>query len=171
MKSCPRCGQAKSTDEFYRDNRAHDGLRSECRDCCNSANLTYKKNPSTWKPCTECGGNDRTPSGACRPCNRATTARGRTANPNRAEKYNALWENRNPERAALIHRVSARVRYAIQRGALVRATACEGCGASGGRIEAAHHDYQRPLDVQWLCVPCHRLWDAQQPKTAGLRSA
>jgi hypothetical protein len=75
------------------------------------------------------------------------------------------WNARNPERAALSKAATDKVRTAIQRGILARPSACEECGISGKRIEAAHHDYTRPLDVRWLCVPCHRRWDATKPKT------
>ena len=60
------------------------------------------------------------------------------------------------------------VARAIQRGSLVRATACELCGRHQddpalirvrGRhqqvIQADHRDYDRPLKVTWLCIPCH----------------
>lgn len=55
-----------------------------------------------------------------------------------------------------------KVENAIQRGRLTRPTICERCGREphpfrDGRsaIQAHHHDYGKPLDVQWLCQPCH----------------
>jgi hypothetical protein len=50
----------------------------------------------------------------------------------------------------------ARVKLALKSGALVRPDACSRCGGSGnGRIEAHHEDYDKPLDVIWLCKSCH----------------
>lgn len=55
------------------------------------------------------------------------------------------------------------VRNAIKRGELVRPSACQRCGCvpaptSDGRaaIQAHHHDYDKPLDVEWICAKCHR---------------
>lgn len=57
----------------------------------------------------------------------------------------------------------SKVRNAIKYGVLVRPDICERCGkdpgkASDGRskIHAHHHDYDKPLDVEWLCAKCHR---------------
>jgi hypothetical protein len=42
--------------------------------------------------------------------------------------------------------------YAIQTGKLKRLP-CEVCGS--GKSQAHHSDYSRPLDVRFLCYPCH----------------
>jgi hypothetical protein len=53
-------------------------------------------------------------------------------------------------------RAHATVKRALYSGALVRPNACEQCGQSGIRAQAHHEDYDRPLDVTWLCIICHR---------------
>ena len=53
---------------------------------------------------------------------------------------------------------------AVQQGVIQRHTSCEQCGSTGtfknGRtsIQAHHDDYNKPLEVQWLCQTCHHKW-------------
>ena len=62
---------------------------------------------------------------------------------------------------------------AIERGIVVRKAACERCGNSGtfkdGRsaVQAHHSDYNKPLEVMWLCQPCHHEWHKKN-KAKGL---
>jgi hypothetical protein len=55
-----------------------------------------------------------------------------------------------------------RVYMAIERGELVRPDQCEDCGGPGreyrdGRagIHAHHDNYEKALEVRWLCGDCH----------------
>lgn len=56
------------------------------------------------------------------------------------------------------------VEKAIKRGALINPHVCSSCGSSGqfkdGRssIQAHHDDYDKPLEVRWLCQKCHHEW-------------
>ena len=43
---------------------------------------------------------------------------------------------------------------AVGRGDLVRPTECSRCD-SKSRTLGHHEDYSKPLDVVWLCYPCH----------------
>jgi len=45
---------------------------------------------------------------------------------------------------------------AVRAGELVRPECCSACGDERPRIEGHHEDYGRPLDVDWLCVRCHK---------------
>ena len=50
---------------------------------------------------------------------------------------------------------------AIARGELVRPKACEVCNFKNRRIEAHHPDYEKPLEVNWLCTACHSQFDKE----------
>lgn len=53
---------------------------------------------------------------------------------------------------------------AIERGIIIRKDVCETCGETGifkdGRtkVQAHHPDYNKPLEVMWLCQKCHHEW-------------
>ena len=47
-----------------------------------------------------------------------------------------------------------KVNVAEQNGTLVRPDSCELCLCTD-KVEAHHVDYDRPLDVKWLCSICH----------------
>ena len=59
--------------------------------------------------------------------------------------------------------------YHVRCGNVIRPEACESCGRSGLKIEGAHKDYSRPLDVRWLCRSCHVKWDKAEPKGVTVR--
>ncbi len=71
---------------------------------------------------------------------------------------------RTPE----MHRAHEAVRKAIKSGKLTRPSCCDQCH-SEGTIEAAHTDYQKQLQVRWLCISCHRSEDAHNPKSKECR--
>ena len=62
--------------------------------------------------------------------------------------YNKEWRQRNPEKVRAHWAVSNAIRY----GKLQRQP-CEVCGET--KSHAHHDDYNKPLDVKWLCHGCH----------------
>ena len=86
---------------------------------------------------------------------------------------NKVWRDENPEAVAVINRrantkyeaanpekkkAHGAIKRAIARGELERPSLCEHCG-DAQFVEASHTDYSKPLDVEWLCRPCHRMKD------------
>ena len=65
-------------------------------------------------------------------------------------------------------RAHNKVEKAVKAGRMQRPDHCEHCGEkpppfADGRtaIQAHHDDYQRPLQVRWLCQPCHHQWHTE----------
>lgn len=64
---------------------------------------------------------------------------------------------------------------AIKRGQIVRPGRCEKCGSvdsfRDGRsaIQGHHTDYNKPLDVMWLCQKCHHEWHKHNKSIARRR--
>jgi hypothetical protein len=105
----------------------------------------------------------------CKDCVKARVREHRATNP-KVQEYDRWRYHNHPHRKnyakkhpAHIKKAHYTVGNAIRAGKLTRPNICEECGQERF-TEAAHSDYSRPLDVRWLCVSCHRRWDALEPK-------
>jgi hypothetical protein len=67
----------------------------------------------------------------------------------RRREYMRRWSQTKKGRAKVT------VRGARRRGDLVPAEMCELCDQPAEHMHAHHEDYDRPLDVRWLCARCH----------------
>lgn len=58
------------------------------------------------------------------------------------------------------HREQTRAKSMLHRklkqGSIVKPSSCQDCFDSESPIEAHHPDYSKPLEVEWLCISCHR---------------
>jgi len=57
----------------------------------------------------------------------------------------------NPRKSMARHLVA----YAVTIGYIEKPLSCSLCGENDKRIEAHHTDYEKALEVQWLCQSCH----------------
>jgi len=55
----------------------------------------------------------------------------------------------------------------LKTGRIERPPACQRCGLETEKLDAHHADYTRPLDVFWLCGPCHNIVHPHHPKSGG----
>ena len=53
------------------------------------------------------------------------------------------------------HRARKVASAALKDGSLHKPQACERCDKRTPALAAHHADYSKPLDVDWLCRPCH----------------
>lgn len=94
-------------------------------------------------------------------------ARPLSPQPKRKRTYNRRYEPKKQKARWLVHQ-------AVNKGELVRPAECDQCGRGKCRIEGHHEDYDKPLDVEWLCKSCHsyrhspyqdEIGDPNEPKT------
>lgn len=82
--------------------------------------------------------------------NNAASARWIKNNPDKARKNCLDYQKRNPDKVAC-WRAYAK---ALKQGLLIRPAACSRC-AKPCKPDGHHHDYSKPLAVEWLCRRCH----------------
>lgn len=135
MKACFKCGETKPLDDFYKHSQMGDGHLNKCKDCAKIDVRRHRiENPDRVREY------DRARSQL--PHRKAMRKAG----------YNREWDI-HPDRMKARNAVS----NAVRDGRLLKQS-CAFCG--GESHEAHHHDYTKPLDVTWLCRPCHRRFHA-----------
>jgi hypothetical protein len=130
-KTCFKCQTVKPLDEFYKHSEMADGHLNKCKEC-NKQDVTNNRHKNI----------DR-----IREYDRV-----RSKNAQRikaAAEITKAWRSEDKRRSSC-HSVVAR---AIKSGKLVRQP-CVRCAAE--KSLAHHEDYDKPLDVMWLCQPCHK---------------
>ena len=138
IKGCFKCGQDKEISEFYKHSRMADGHLNKCKEC---TKRDVRK--------------DRQVSERAR-----TYDRKRSQSPERKRKLNKLTKRM---RAKFPEKYKARNKLyaAVRDGRLEKPEECSKCGEIPRQLEAHHEDYDKPLEVIWLCTRCHRVMDGQ----------
>jgi hypothetical protein len=131
---------------------------------CHKAKLLYN-----FK---KCGIDKKYYSRTCQECmaykNREYQMQYETRNMEHRKLLHKEWYRRNRgKRIALYNskpcKAKEKVRTALRNGVLIKPISCSQCGEI--RILNAHHpDYNKPLQVIWLCCPCHRTLHESQRK-------
>ncbi len=145
-KKCFKCGDAKARTEFYRHPQMVDGLLGKCKECTKMDARTHR-DANLGKILKY----DRNrPNATARKADARRRYRERISTPEgRAREWAAKKKYAIGDRRAC-HII---VCNAIRDGRLKRMP-CERCQAEE-HIHAHHENYTKPMDVIWLCRPCH----------------
>ena len=146
-KRCVFCHETKPLDDFYRNRTRPDGRQNYCRRC--TAEKQGPRSKRYYESHRE----------------QSKVAARTWSKVNRDLEYarkRALRKS-HPEPVRLYGRVMYQIRKAIAEGRLVRPEQCEACNLPC-KPDAAHYDYEQPLNVRWLCRGCHVSWDRREPK-------
>lgn len=148
MKPCIKCEKQKPLDEFYAHAQMADGRLNKCKSCCR---IDVKQNRDARREYYLDYDRNR---------------------PNKAERCKQTIEYHKTEKGKLVkakamrsYRAKHPFRYkavnmvnnAIRSGELSKPLLCETCNCEK-ELQAHHCDYNKPLDVMWLCVACHQEW-------------
>ncbi len=129
-KTCFKCLVEKPLSAFYRHSKMADGRLGKCKDCAKidvSKNYRLRRNYYAEYERNRFKEKDRKIA---------------------VKKYVAKRRNKSPEKYLASYLTS----NAIRDGRLIREP-CEVC--RGKKSEAHHEDYNKPLDVIWLCRKHH----------------
>lgn len=179
------CGSSVPSDSVYCPNPAQSGKRTSrsgpcgcgavkqpgerfCSRECGSRYWAKRKAERQAATCVKCGADfqalkDAVRKGAGIYCSTACCAAHATETGKFAGANNPRWlggvstdNMRYRRRQIERHPVEEAARRAVSRevraGRMTRGP-CEACGAE--RAQGHHDDYSKPLDVRWLCRPCH----------------
>ena len=140
MRVCKVCGNEKALTEFPPYTvRGKTGFRYTCRNCWNAK----------WSPVIAAHQNRYYDTNAnLRERVKARALRSHRENPAAAQRRNAVYAERHPEKAA----AKREVMLAVRSGRLLRQP-CSVCGAK--KADAHHDNYSQPLNVLWLCRTHH----------------
>lgn len=130
-KECFKCKAIKPIAEFYKHSMMADGYLNKCKECAKN-DATEQRNKNIEK---------------VRAYDKA-----RAKEPHRAKlaaEVNKAWRAEDARRS----KAHGAVASAIRKGLLV-STPCIRCGEQ--KSLAHHEDYDKPLEVMWLCQPCHK---------------
>jgi len=130
-KECFKCKTVKPLEEFYKHSAMADGHLNKCKECTKK-DVGQHREQNLEKV--------------------RAYDRERGKNKERlkaAVEINRAWRAEDKRRMAAHNAVSR----AVRNGHLFREP-CIRCGES--KSLAHHEDYDKPLDVVWLCQPCHK---------------
>lgn len=130
-KTCFKCGEYKPIEQFYRHPQMADGHLNKCIECT-------KKDVSEHR-----GENLEKVRQYDKERSKLPARKALAASVTKA------WRQEDRRRTAAHNAVAK----AIKSGALIQQS-CSRCGSV--KSLAHHEDYDKKLDVVWLCQPCHK---------------
>ena len=130
MKTCSCCGKSKPLAEFQVRKASKDGFTSSCKSCLKQRDSARYEKERAYR--------------AANHKKYMATPEGKYAH----ARAIAEWKSKNAVRYA----ANVILSNAVKRGKIQK----QPCWVCGENAEAHHPDYDRPLDVVWLCNTHHR---------------
>ncbi len=137
VQRCSKCEKTKGFGEYYRHPGSFNGYMAKCKDCHKEAVALRRRT------------------------NPAVQEYDRKRGNRQHAGYTKEWREKHPE----AYRAHYAVTNAVRDGRMKKHP-CLFC-SSEENVHGHHRDYQKPLDVVWLCSQCHRRLHATFPETSA----
>jgi len=146
--NCQYCKTSKPTDDFYQSSIRKDGINGSCKECVRAkVRANRAKNLDYYLEFDRKRANN--PDRVQARKDYQQTERGQR----KAGAAKRAYAERNPT----IRQAHNAVNNALRDGKIVRPSCCETCQQEAV-LHGHHCDYNKLLDVMWLCDPCHKAW-------------
>jgi hypothetical protein len=160
-RKCSPCSEIKDLSDFPFQKKSSTGLAGVCRKCSYQRNkiaLQRRRNRYPLKELTYKREYQSRPE--IRRKVRERYVQNRNANPEKFKAKEAIQKQSEKGKARNA------LRIAVHAGKIIKPEKCERC-KTDGYVEGHHPDYSKPLEVVWLCRPCHRKvhWKENQKST------
>lgn len=148
MKECFRCKVVKPLDDFYQHDETADGYLGKCKECT-KADALIKYNHKMQTPEGRAKERARGREKYHRLYEAGMPKHPKPVPPEKSREYTRRWREKNALKLAA-HRAVSKV---VRNGTLIPQL-CEVCNEVA---ETHHEDYNKPLEVKWLCVKHHKV--------------
>lgn len=157
MKHCKSCNKEKGNPEFHKRKASADGLSAKCKACQSIYDKARANNPDRVAARRAYALTDAGIDSA----NKAKR-KWYKANKNKVYEITKSYRESNPKK----FKAHGKVAYEIRIGNMT-SKPCEVCGEK--RTHAHHDDYDKPLDVRWLCSKHHNEWHKENGEGLNAR--
>lgn len=149
MKQCFKCKEVLPLEQFYRHPQMADGHLNKCKSCTKKDVKRNRDKKIDYYQEYDRYRFQNDPRVKQRHKRYAKTPEGKSALYRATKSYRSKY----PEKYAA-HR---KLNKAVANGAIIKPDVCGRCKKETESIylHGHHHDYSRPLDVEWICVWCH----------------
>jgi hypothetical protein len=129
-KICKRCGNKKPINEYYKHKQMGDGFLNICKNCVRVRVNIYRMDNLEKVRSYDRGRGNR-----------------------QDQSYLSDYRSRYPKKYA----ATSAINNAVKNGSIKKPKRCSKCDKEK-RVVGHHDDYNKPLEVRWLCQGCHKIW-------------
>ena len=143
MKTCTKCHEKQPLDSFHNHKTGKNGLSSICKSCKSDVDREYRKRPYAIKKERE--------RSRLREDHYGIAKKWTEENRGKVNASIRRYKQKNIQKTKASSILSNEIAF----GRIAKPRRCSLCSKIKP-LDGHHHDYDKPLDVTWLCRSCHK---------------